>query len=239
MISREGIRIPRVSRGDCRFSLAAASTRQSRAAARRSGRVRTTRSERDAPRDRGFVCDRAGRANAGRNAAVRASLHAEPRVPSMDRTADPCVDFYQYSCGGWMKNNPIPADQAELERLRQARRRTTSATCGACSRSSRRTRARPQRQRSRRSATTSPPAWTRPRSRSSARRRSRPILARDRRADSRSATCRALLARLHLDVDDGAAVLRLRLEPGFRGLHAGDRLRRRAAAWACPTATTT
>jgi putative endopeptidase len=29
----------------------------------------------------------------------------------MDRTADPCVDFYEYSCGGWRKLNPIPSDQ--------------------------------------------------------------------------------------------------------------------------------
>lgn len=33
-------------------------------------------------------------------------------LPSMDKLADPCVDFYQYTCGGWMKKNPIPADQA-------------------------------------------------------------------------------------------------------------------------------
>jgi len=33
-------------------------------------------------------------------------------VSSMDKTVDPCVDFFTYSCGGWLKNNPIPADQA-------------------------------------------------------------------------------------------------------------------------------
>ena len=33
-------------------------------------------------------------------------------VASLDRSADPCVDFYKFSCGGWQKNNPIPADQA-------------------------------------------------------------------------------------------------------------------------------
>ena len=32
-------------------------------------------------------------------------------VKAMDTTADACVDFYQYTCGGWMRNNPIPADQ--------------------------------------------------------------------------------------------------------------------------------
>ena len=33
-------------------------------------------------------------------------------VSAMDRTVDPCVDFYQYVCGGWRRSNPIPPDQA-------------------------------------------------------------------------------------------------------------------------------
>jgi putative endopeptidase len=36
-------------------------------------------------------------------------------VTSMDRSVDPCADFFQYSCGGWIKNNPIPPDQSSWD----------------------------------------------------------------------------------------------------------------------------
>src|SRR5580693_1198867 len=36
---------------------------------------------------------------------------------AIDRTASPCTNFYQYSCGAWLKNNPIPSDQASWGRF--------------------------------------------------------------------------------------------------------------------------
>jgi putative endopeptidase len=33
-------------------------------------------------------------------------------VSSMDGSIDPCTDFYSFSCGGWLKKNPIPPDQS-------------------------------------------------------------------------------------------------------------------------------
>jgi endothelin-converting enzyme/putative endopeptidase len=55
-------------------------------------------------------------ANAQTPSTAQSSGPVLPYTPSldltsMDKSVDPCVDLYHYSCGGWQKKNPIPPDE--------------------------------------------------------------------------------------------------------------------------------
>jgi putative endopeptidase len=61
---------------------------------------------------------------------AQASNGAHDALSAMDKSADPCVDFYQFACGGWKKSNPIPADQAIWSRFGELAERNRTVLRG-------------------------------------------------------------------------------------------------------------
>jgi endothelin-converting enzyme/putative endopeptidase len=55
--------------------------------------------------------------------SARASAPAGIEIDALDRKIDPCSDFYQFACGGWIAKNPVPADRRSYGRFAELQER--------------------------------------------------------------------------------------------------------------------
>jgi len=58
-------------------------------------------------------------AQTGRTTAAPSGIE----IDALDRKIDPCTDFYQFACGGWIAKNPLPADRRSYGRFAEVQER--------------------------------------------------------------------------------------------------------------------
>ena len=51
---------------------------------------------------------------------------------SIDPTVDPCDDFYQFACGGWVQKNPIPPALSSFHNFRVIHKELQETMRGGC-----------------------------------------------------------------------------------------------------------
>jgi len=59
----------------------------------------------------------------GQNANTAPASQSGLDLKAIDKAIDPCTDFYQYACGTWMKDNPIPKDESRWGRFDELQQR--------------------------------------------------------------------------------------------------------------------
>ncbi|KAJ8664427.1 hypothetical protein QAD02_006089 [Eretmocerus hayati] len=63
------------------------------------------------------ICKKSGHAKICETETCRKT--AKTILANMDKTINPCVDFYKYACGNYMKNEPFPAGLEKIEPIGQ------------------------------------------------------------------------------------------------------------------------
>jgi len=53
----------------------------------------------------------------GQTAASPPRSESGLELSALDKSVEPCNDFFEYACGGWIKNNPIPPDRSRWGRF--------------------------------------------------------------------------------------------------------------------------
>src|SRR2546425_5048758 len=103
----------------------------------------------------GFAQVKLAQESKGSKTASRRSLEQD-----MDKTVSPCMSFYPYACGKWVKDNPIPPDQSRWGQFNELTERNREILHGILEKA-----AKAGAQRSAHTVISTATAWTRKRSR--------------------------------------------------------------------------